>query len=76
MHLALLGVSKLVLGLWLKQSTAMRANLNVIEKRIKQIEVPTEISREPRGINEVKHWKGKQVHWHLCKSTPGFTSII
>ena len=65
MHLALLGVSKLVLGLWLKQSTAMRANLNVIEERIKQIEVPTEICREPRGLSKVKHWKGK----HTSAST-------
>lgn len=67
MHLALLGVSKLVLGLWLKLSTAMHANQVLIEERIKQIEVPSEICREPRGINEIKHWKGKQVHQYLSK---------
>ena len=78
MHLALLGVSKLILGLWLKQSTAMRANLNVIEKRIKQIEVPSEICREPRGLSEVKHWKGKhiQVHQYLCESVTGFILLL
>ena len=61
MHLALLGVSKLVLNLWLKESVAMHANLSVIEKRIKQIEVPTEICREPRSLSEVKHWKGTSI---------------
>lgn len=61
MHLALLGVSKLVLGLWTNERV-IRANLNVVEKRIKQIEVPTEISREPRGISELKHWKGTALH--------------
>ena len=61
MHLALLGVSKLALSLWMKVSAAMRANLSVIEEIIKHIEVPTEICREPRGISEVKHWKGKQL---------------
>ena len=73
MHLALLGVSKLVLSLWLKESAAMHANRNVIEERIKHIEVPTEICREPRGISEVKHWKGKKVHENLCESIPVFT---
>ena len=57
--MALLGVSKLVLGLWMSESRAVRANLHVIENRMKQIQVPTEISREPRGLSELKHWKGR-----------------
>ena len=58
MHLALLGVSKLVLGLWMSKSRALHTNLHAIENRMRQIQVPTEISREPRGLSELKHWKG------------------
>jgi len=56
--MALLGVSKSLLNFWLKESVALHTNLNEVEDRIKQIEVPSEICREPRALTEVKHWKG------------------
>lgn len=64
--MALLGVSKLVLNFWLKESVAMRANLNVVEERIKEIEVPSEICREPRALAEIKHWKGASIYIHYA----------
>ena len=57
MHLALLGVSKLTLSLWVKE-TEIQSSIIEIEKRIKNIEVPSEL-REPRGLSDLKHWKGK-----------------
>jgi len=35
-----------------------QSNMAEIERRFKNIEVPSEIHREPRGLNEMKHWKG------------------
>ena len=64
MHAALLGVSKLVLTMWMSDARSqgrfsdLHVNINKVEERIRQIEVPSEIRRRPRGISEVKHWKG------------------
>ena len=33
-------------------------DVGVVEERIKQIDVPTEVACKPRGIRELKHWKG------------------
>jgi len=57
MHLALLGVSKTVLNLWISEPD-IQSNMAEIERRITNIEVPSEINREPRGLSEMKHWKG------------------
>ena len=57
MHLALLGVSKSVLNLWMNEPE-IQSNLAEIERRIDSIEVPSEIHRQPRGLSELKHWKG------------------
>lgn len=64
MHLALLGVSKLVLTMWMSDARShgsfsnLHVNMSVVEERIKQIEVPSEITCKPRGISKLKHWKG------------------
>jgi len=58
MHSALLGVSKLLLNMWIKDQ---HIDVGVVEERIKLIDVPTEISRKPRGIRELKHWKGYNI---------------
>ena len=60
MHLALLGVSKSVLSLWLNH-VEIQSHIHEIERRIKTIKVPSEIHREPWGLGEVKHWKGKKI---------------
>jgi len=65
MHSALLGVSKAVLNQWMKEARSrgmfsnLHANMDVVGRRISQIEVPSEIRRKPRGVSELKHWKGK-----------------
>lgn len=59
MHLALLGVSKLMLSLWVNEMGLQR-HITEIDKRINTIEVPSEI-REPRGLSDLKHWKGKMI---------------
>ena len=51
MHSALLGVSKLLLNLWIKDQ---HIDVDMVEERIKLIDVPTEICRKPRGIRELK----------------------
>lgn len=61
MHMTLLGVSKSVLKFWLKVSVTLHTNLNEVEDRIKQNEVPSEICREPRALADVKHWKGATI---------------
>ena len=64
MHLALLGVSKLVLTMWMSDARShgsfsnLHDNVSVVEERIRQIEVPSEMRRKPRRITELKHWKG------------------
>lgn len=65
MHSALLGIAKTVLNLWMKEARScgifsnLHANMDIVEQRISQIEIPSEIRRKPRGISERKHWKGR-----------------
>ena len=64
MHCALLGMSKLLLKLWITPSICrdkpydIRGSVDTINSRIKNILIPSEIRRKPRGIGDVKHWKG------------------
>lgn len=65
MHEVLLGVVKLLLSLWTEVSRCsglscdIRQYLLQIDSCIDQIEVPSEISRLPRGIQDhLKNWKG------------------
>ena len=70
MHCVLLGVTKVLLKLWTDRTRScntihdMRADIPVIDERMKQITVPTEIRRKPRGVADVKHWKG--THTCIC----------
>ena len=64
MHCALLGVSKMLLHLWTDTSRCrgtlhnLHADVALLDRRIKDIEVPSEIHRKPRGISDLKQWKG------------------
>ena len=64
MHCALLGVSKLLLNLWLDSSKCrgtdhdLRNAECIIDDRIKNIQIPSEINHVLRGVREMKHWKG------------------
>ena len=59
------GVVKLLLSLWTDHTRPrgtlhdLEPHLHLIDDRIAQIQVPTEIPRKPRGIQEhLKKWKG------------------
>ena len=62
MHCTLIGVSKLLLSLWMEKCRGsphdIRKEIDTIDSRIAQAQVPSEIRRKPRGVSEVKHWKG------------------
>ena len=64
MHCALLGVARLLLTLWTTSSkchgTKYDLHLAIVQLdgRITKIQVLSEIRRFPRGIHEMKHWKG------------------
>jgi hypothetical protein len=67
MHCALLGVSKLLLNLWTDTARCrstnhnLHADVKILDERIAQITVPSEILHKPREISDMKHWKG----WHI-----------
>lgn len=64
MHCVCLGVSKALLSLWTTTSKCrntqydIRSSISIIDMHIKTIKIPSEIRRTPRGIKELKHWKG------------------
>ena len=64
MHCVLLGVSKLLLSLWLEPSRCrgtshdLHSQLNLLDDRFSRLHVPSMIRRKPRGLNDLKHWKG------------------
>lgn len=64
MHGTLLGIAKTLLKLWTVTSKChgtdhdLHSLIDVLDDRIKYITVPSEIRRSPRGIKDVKHWKG------------------
>ena len=65
MHCIMEGVVKLLLSLWTDHTRSrgtlhdLEPHLHLIDDRIAQIQVPTEIPRKPRGIQEhLKKWKG------------------
>lgn len=68
MHCALLGVSKLLLSLWTDTSRCrgrvhdLHTHIHLLDERIHQVEVPSDICRKPRGVSEQKHWKGTSVN--------------
>ena len=66
MHCTLIGVSKLLLNLWTNSSRCSGTNHNLhsdiplLDSRLRCVQVPAMIRRKPRGISDVKHWKGIQ----------------
>ena len=65
MHCVMEGVAKLLLSLWTEPARCrgtlhdIEPHLHLIDQRIAQIQVPTEILRKPRAIKEhLKDWKG------------------
>lgn len=65
MHCALLGVSKLLLSLWTDPARCRNtdhnlvSSISLIDSHMKGIQVPLMITRKPRGLCELKHWKGQ-----------------
>ena len=51
MHSALLSISKLLLNLWIRDQ---HIDVGVVDKRIKLIDVPTEVAHKSPGIHELK----------------------
>ena len=64
MHCALLGVSKLLLSLWTDSARCsntihdIRHAIQQLDNRMNRIKVTSSIRRKPRGISDLKHWKG------------------
>lgn len=71
MHCALLGVSKLLLTLWTDTARCSNTDHDIryavqqLDDRIKNIKVASSIRRKPRGISNLKHWKG---YTYTCTS--------
>lgn len=76
MHCALIGVAKLLIGLWTDSAKCMgkgydiRKHISAIDELMtsRNIQTPSEITRKPRGLSDVKHWKGtlhKHVYYNL-----------
>ena len=69
MHCALLRVTKLLLNMWTDGTRSrntihgIHTDIARLDERISHICVPSEIQRKPRGISDIKHWKG------ICDST-------
>ena len=64
MHCACLGVSKLMIGLWTNTTRCrqtehdLHKSIGAIDINVTNIKTPTEITRKPRGLGDVHHWKG------------------
>lgn len=67
MHCALLGVTKLLLGLWTDTSRCLRTHHDLhchilsMDACIETFWTPSEITRKPRGLSQLKHWKGVMI---------------
>ena len=66
MHCALLGVSKGLLNLWIDPTRCrdtshdLRGDIPQLNKLLSFVQVPSLIRRKPRGITDLKHWKGNK----------------
>ena len=40
--------------------STLHVNMDTIEQRISQIEIPTEMCRKPHGLSDLKHRKGNR----------------
>ena len=60
MHGVLEGVTKLLLTLWMEasQDCLWSVPAKEVDKRMKEVLVPSAINPLPRGVSDRKHWKG------------------
>lgn len=64
MHCALIGAAKLLIGLWMDKSRCLRTEHDIhhlivyIDECLQKIATPSEIPQKPRGLSDLKHWKG------------------
>lgn len=81
MHCACLGVTKLLLNLWTDTARCrgtghdLHADITLLDERIHQIAVPSEIRHKPRGISDMKHWKGT-ASIYVCVYILIFISVV
>lgn len=64
MHCVLLGVTKLLMKLWFDPSRCrstlhdLHRDVPMLNNHLSNVKVPSLIRRKPRGLDEIKHWKG------------------
>ena len=75
MHCVKEGVVKLLLSLWTDTARCrgtlhdIERDLHLVDQRIGQIEVPTEVPRKPRGLQDhLNNWKGILLKY-MCELT-------
>ena len=75
MHCVMEGVVKLLLSLWTDTARCrgtlhdIERDLHLVDQRIGQIEVPTEVPRKPRGLKDhLNNWKGILLKY-MCELT-------
>lgn len=81
MHCVTLGVVKTLLSLW-TDATKSRGTLHdiqpdilLLDKRISEIQVPTEMTRKPRTIKDhLSDWKG--MYSEYCCIFPNYASLL
>lgn len=79
MHGTCLGVVRRFLVLWIcvEGPWNVSANIGNIEKYLKEICPPKNISRQPRGVSEYKQWKASEYrHWLLFYSLPCMSQFL
>lgn len=74
MHAVLLGIVRKLISLWFdqrnfKQNWYIRKHIEEINKRIQTMNLPSEIQRRPRSLNERNNWKANELRsWLLIYS--------
>ena len=67
MHCALLGVTKMLLHMWTDRARSrdsihdIHFEVHLLDERMSHISVPSEVRRKPRGVSDIKHWKGTHI---------------
>lgn len=84
MHNVLLGVVKLLLGLWIESKNhrheyyiGLPQKILTINKNIQNIRPSRSFSRKPRPINEYVHWKANELrNWLLYYGVPCLYGVL
>ena len=83
MHGVLLGITKLLINLWIgssfsKEIFSVSAFIDIIDERLTKIKPPTFISRVPRTLsNHFKYWKASELRsWLFFYSLPIMSDIL